>query len=81
TKNETFNIGSGKPTKIYELAKTVIDLLNRDISIRHAMPRAGDIRQSYADISKAQRILGFCPSFSLKQGLINLLENLPKKRP
>ncbi|MEM4644300.1 MAG: NAD-dependent epimerase/dehydratase family protein [Candidatus Methanomethylicaceae archaeon] len=81
TKNETFNIGSGKPTKIYELAKTVIDLLNRDISIRHAMPRAGDIRQSYADISKAQRILGFCPTFSLKQGLTNLLENLPKKRP
>jgi nucleoside-diphosphate-sugar epimerase len=35
--------------------------------------RAGDIRHSYADISKAQRVLGYQPQFSFEAGLRALL--------
>jgi len=43
-----------------------------------ARPRPGDIKHSYADTSKAKRLLGFNPKINLEQGLTELLEiNLP----
>jgi UDP-glucose 4-epimerase len=73
-KGEVFNIGSGKPTSINELAKTVLELAGLDLEIRYEKSRAGDIKDSYADISKAKALLGFEPKVSLKAGLQALLE-------
>ena len=71
---EIFNIGSGKPTSIDELAKTVLELAGVDLEIRYEKSRAGDIKDSYADISKAKKLLGYEPKVSLKAGLQALLE-------
>jgi dTDP-D-glucose 4,6-dehydratase len=35
----------------------------------HGPPRNGDIRASYADISKAKKILGYNPTFTVRDGL------------
>ena len=70
---EVFNIGSGKPTSITELAKTVLELTGQDLEIRYELPRAGDIKDSYADISKAKRLLGYEPKVTLRDGLRALL--------
>lgn len=40
----------------------------------HAEPRLGDIRYSYADISKARKILEYEPKVSIKAGLTQLVE-------
>ena len=71
---EVFNIGSGKATSISELAKTVLELVGVDLKIRYEKSRAGDIKDSYADISKAKTLLGYEPKISLKAGLQALLE-------
>jgi UDP-glucose 4-epimerase len=71
---EVFNVGSGKPTSINELAKTVLELAGVDVAIRYEKPRAGDIKDSYADISKAKKLLGYEPKVSLRDGLQVLLE-------
>jgi UDP-glucose 4-epimerase len=71
---EVFNIGSGKPTTINELAKTIIELTGENIEICHEKPRAGDIKDSYSDISKAKKFLGYEPKVSLRDGLGILLE-------
>jgi UDP-glucose 4-epimerase len=71
---EIFNIGSGKPTSINELAKTVLELAGLDLEIRYEKSRAGDIKDSYADISKAKTLLGYEPKVSLRDGLRALLE-------
>ena len=71
---EVFNIGSGKPTSINELAKTVLELAGVDLEIRYEKSRAGDIKDSYADISKAKKFLGYEPKVSLRDGLRALLE-------
>lgn len=71
---EVFNIGFGKPTSIYELAKTVLELAGLDAAVSYDKPRLGDIKVSYADISKAERLLGYRPVFSLVNGLRALLE-------
>ena len=66
---EVFNVGSGKPTSINELAKTILELSGVNTTVSYHAPRLGDITNSYADISKAQKILGYQPKFSLTKGL------------
>jgi UDP-glucose 4-epimerase len=72
--SDVFNVGSGKSTSINELAKTVSELVDRDLDIHYEEPRAGDIKHSYADISKAKKFLCYEPKFSLSDGLRELIE-------
>jgi len=71
---EVFNIATGKPITINELAKTLIELKGKS-SLRpiYAGPRKGDIKHSYADVDKAERILKFKARVSLEEGLKHLL--------
>jgi nucleoside-diphosphate-sugar epimerase len=72
---EIFNVGSGKATTINELAKTVVELSGRGSAISYTESRVGDIKDSYADISKGQRLLGYRPKVSLRIGLGSLLKD------
>jgi len=72
--NETFNIASGKPTTIKELAELIVKLTKQDLKPIYAKPRQGDIKHSHADISKAEELLGFKPEISLEEGLSELLD-------
>jgi len=74
TDGEVFNIGFGKPTSVYELAQTVLALVGLDAAISYEKPRLGDIKDSYANISKAEKLLGYTPAVSLVNGLRALLE-------
>jgi UDP-glucose 4-epimerase len=71
---EIFNIGSGKPTTIKELAETVLELTGVGSKISYEKPRAGDIKDSYADITKAKKFLSYEPKVSLREGLQMLLK-------
>jgi len=74
---ETINVGSGVETSINRLADALIELFGtRDIKPVYAKARAGDIRRSYADLSKAEGLLGYKPKTSLKEGLAILLGEL-----
>ncbi|HEX7482488.1 MAG TPA: hypothetical protein VF350_03380 [Candidatus Bathyarchaeia archaeon] len=48
--------------------KTILELTEKDLEIRCELPRAGDIKDSYADISKAKSLLGYEPKFTLRNG-------------
>ena len=63
-----FNIGTGGNTSINGLAKTVMKIMGKDLQLIYQEPRAGDIRDSLADISKA-RVAGYEPRYSLEDGL------------
>ena len=68
-----FNIGTGKPSSILDLAKTLIDLCGKNFSPDVIYKfRNGDIRDCYADTSKI-KALGFEPELSLRQGLEDLI--------
>jgi UDP-glucose 4-epimerase len=71
--DEVFNIGIGQPTSIDKLAKTMLTLTRSDLPINYGLPRVGDIKNSYADISKAKMLLDFAPSFTLREGLTAFL--------
>jgi len=74
--SEILNVGSGKAVKIIDLARLLIRLFGLDLEPIHADPRPGDIRHSYADISRIKRVLGWQPKISLEEGLKRLVENL-----
>jgi UDP-glucose 4-epimerase len=66
---QTFNIACGQRVTINELAKNIAKILNTDVKPIHVEPRAGDVRHSLADISKAQNLLGYEPQVGFEEGL------------
>jgi nucleoside-diphosphate-sugar epimerase len=51
------------------LFTTVRDLVGADVEPIYAEPRAGDVRDSQADIEKARRVLGYEPIVPFEEGL------------
>jgi len=64
-----YNIASGRAVTILDMVGTLAALLGTDATVRHLPERAGDIRDSLADVSKAKRDLGFIAATSLEAGL------------
>lgn len=68
-----FNVGTGHPTSILEIARTLSQLYGISVEPQITKKfRAGDIRHCVADVSKL-RALGLTPSISLEQGLRDLV--------
>jgi dTDP-L-rhamnose 4-epimerase len=73
-RDEVFNLGGGEPYSVLEIAERLGKVLGKE----HIKPqvrgnyRAGDIRNCFADISKASRVLGYRPRISLETGLREL---------
>lgn len=65
----TFNIARGERTTLLGLLETLRELLGRDIKPIHEPARAGDVRDSLADIIEARRGLGFDPAVNMTEGL------------
>jgi UDP-glucose 4-epimerase len=71
---EIFHVGSGQSTSLLDLIATLQSITGEKISPRFEPRRAGDIRFSQGDISRARAILGFKPAHSLGEGLSRTLE-------
>lgn len=70
-----FNTATGKPTTINRLAEVLLKITEKkDLKPIYAKPRSGDIRQSYAEITKAKEVLGYSPEISLEEGLSKFVE-------
>lgn len=65
----SINLASGRTTSINALAKSVITLTGSASIIRHEEARAGDPRESLADVTKAKEELGFEATTSFEEGL------------
>jgi dTDP-L-rhamnose 4-epimerase len=71
-----FNIGSGRATTILDVAEKLAIALDRS-NIKAQITgkyRAGDIRNCFADISKAREILGYKPVYGLEHGLAEFVD-------
>jgi dTDP-L-rhamnose 4-epimerase len=71
TTGQVFNVGSGNRYSISEIARKIAVALNKENiePVKNGKYRAGDIRHCFADISKAQNILGFTPEYDLDKGI------------
>lgn len=64
-----YNIASGSRTSIRELFETTACVIGTIVEATPGPFRVGDIKDSYADISKARKELGFQPKVSLEEGI------------
>lgn len=72
---KVFNVGTGKPVAIKNVAKTVSKLLGKNIepAITNDF-RKGDIRHCFADITKIQKTLGYVPKESFENGMKEIIK-------
>ena len=66
---EVFNIAGGEKTTVNSLVKELNEVLGKEIKPAYDDPRSGDIKHSYADISKARKMLKYEPTVSFSEGL------------
>ncbi len=78
---QTVNLGTGVPTSILEVARTIAGGLDKDVEPEIAAQyRAGDIRHCFADTGLAERLLGFRAEISFADGMRDLLAWLDGQR-
>ena len=78
TSNRVLNVASGEQTTVNELVDKLNEILSTDIEPRYLEPRSGDVRHSFADISRAREEIGYDPKFSLEDGLVKTIESFGK---
>ena len=66
---EAINIGSNKPVKLLDTIKIISNIIGIEPKLVFNEPKKGDVRITYADITKARRHLGWKPETSLENGL------------
>jgi UDP-glucose 4-epimerase len=71
-----YNVGCGKKTTLLELLGAIARIVGRDIHPIHAAPRAGDIAESLADITRIRTELGYEPKVGVEEGLKRLIDSL-----
>ncbi len=69
-----YNVACGRRTTLLELVAHLNELLGTCIAPTHTDPRAGDVRHSQADISRAVADLGYKPTTDVRRGLARCLE-------
>ena len=71
-----FNVAAGSPASVNAVADAIGRILDKPVKRLHEPPRPGDIRDSWADVSEAGRVLGYRPSIDLEEGLRRTVESL-----
>jgi UDP-glucuronate 4-epimerase len=73
TQYEIINLGGGNPVTLREMVKIIEEITGKQARIDRLPLQAGDVTRTVADISKAQKLLGYHPKINLKDGILKLL--------
>lgn len=76
----TINIGSGKESSILDLVNNVVELTGADTEAIYNHKATGGVTRMRADITRASKLLGYKPKFSLAEGLARTLKLDPRFR-
>ncbi len=71
---EAFNLGSDRPLKLMELIRLAEELTGRQARIDYRPGHPADVPATWADISKARRVLSWEPQTDFRTGMKNLAE-------
>jgi len=76
--NEVFNIACGERISVNYLWEHINKAATKNVKVIYGPNRQGDVRDSLADISKAERLMGYKPEFTVREGLKITWENFIK---
>jgi len=66
---EVINLGNNKPVSLNDFISSVEKLVGKKAIIRPAKRHPADVKRTWADITKAQKLLGWQPKVELEQGM------------
>lgn len=71
---EILNIGNSDPVTLKEMIMTIGEALNIEPKIKRLPMQLGDVDRTYADITKAKKLLGYNPKTTFKEGIANFVK-------
>ncbi len=77
---EIINVGDNNPITLNEFIGTLEEMTGKKARIEELPSQSGDVSVTYADISKAKRILGWEPKTSFREGIEKFVEWYKKTR-
>jgi UDP-glucose 4-epimerase len=73
---ESVNVAAGEPRSVLELLREISDIFGYWLEPTYLAPRPGDIRDSHADISRANSLIGYAPVTDFSTGLRKTVDAL-----
>lgn len=73
-KYDVFNLGESETTSLAELIAAIEKALGKKAVIERKPEQPGDMPQTWADISKARRLLGYAPKTKIAEGIPRFVE-------
>jgi UDP-glucuronate 4-epimerase len=77
---EIYNLGESKPIRLDTLIRQLEKILNKKATIEKLPVPDGDVKQTYADITKAKEKLGYDPKTDIEAGLGNFVGWIRQKK-
>ncbi len=71
---EILNLGNSSPVSLKEMINTIGQVVGVDPKIKQLPMQPGDVDRTFADISKAKKLIGYNPKTSFKEGIENFVE-------
>lgn len=70
---EIINLGCGDPVSLRRFIRVFEDVLGKKAKIKYAPLQPGDVVATYADITKARKLLGYKPRVGIEEGIKNFV--------
>jgi UDP-glucose 4-epimerase len=78
-RGEVVNIACGERTSLNQLLKYIGELAGTSLTPEYRATRAGDVRDSLADVSAARELLGYEPTVGIREGLKRTFEAFARR--
>lgn len=66
---ENFNIGGGSRISVNDLVRLIEDAIGKNVKVKRAGTQKGDVRDTYADTSKARKMINYLPVVRIDKGV------------
>lgn len=76
---ESFNIGGGSRISVIELIRMIKDAVGKEVLVKHIENQKGDVRDTYADVSKARKMIGYIPQVRMEEGIKRYVGSIYEK--
>ena len=77
---EILNLGNSDTISLIDLVHSIEDTLGKKALIEWQPMQPGDVEITYADISKAEKLIGFKPDYPIQKGLKKMFEEQGKEK-
>jgi UDP-glucuronate 4-epimerase len=72
--HRVYNLGNSRPEDVLTLIRIIEKATGKSAIVEHAVGPAGDVNETYADVTRAARDFGFQPSTTLQEGIPRFVE-------